>query len=194
MTIVRLAAISFLLLFLTGCETALKKISADHSQQLRGQGLEIVVLPAATLASNLSGASFFGAIGQSIKGGNLQSSLQLQDPARTIEPRLRDFLSSQYGTTTASNQYRLEIKTSYWWIGVPAGAETDDIVTGTIIEMKLIDPSGSVIAGATFNGGGDPSLFPINKQNLSNSPHIQGAFDNAAGKASEYFIQVLKAE
>lgn len=179
-------------LMLTACVTPTAKLNSSDAAQLKGKGITTSVIAASSPASNLNGAIIFGALGQVIQGNNMQNKLQMVDPALKIEENLQKSLTEKFGTTSG-NEYKLTLHTTYWWLGKPIGGSGDNIVTAAIIEMKLTNPAGKIIASDTFNGGNDGNKTPINPSDIKEgrTDKINAALNEVAEKATSKFLSTL---
>ncbi|MBB3168115.1 hypothetical protein [Simiduia aestuariiviva] len=182
----------FLAFLLSACATPTVKLSPDDAKNLYGKGVSVTVLPAASMASNLDGAMLFGALGQKVKGGALEQKLELADPAKTVEAELAVHFSEQFNAKSGGD-YTLSLNTTYWWLGKPIGAEDENILLAGIIEMKLLDSTGKLIASDTFNGSNDPKNTPISTDDIKsgNNQAVSAAAEDLAKKAASKFITTL---
>lgn len=190
-TFFRVVLLSALVL-LTACAAPTVRLSGDNAGRLQGKGIDFSVVPAGNPASNLDGAMLFGALGQAIKGTSMQKRLQMIDPSIKIAENLKVVAAERFGSKSGT-EYKLMLKTTYWWLGSPIGAGSDNIVTAAIIEMELRDPVGRVIASDTFNGYNDVAKTPISPADLEAGrvEKVRAALMDVEEQATSKFVATL---
>lgn len=169
-------------LVLAGCFSRTVKLTRGDAAQLEGRGLIITVIPPPGVPDSDS-------LWDRAQLGSQWDRLQMVDPAIAVKDWLAPAIAAKYHTTSDRGEYKLIIQTRRCSFAYPTEA---GVVAVAVIWMKLISPSGEVIARDQFWGTSNPHKFPISPSFAKgNGKDVRLAFASLSKWAAAKFFATL---